>query len=220
MGFGVPYAIVFSELLLYVVGVESDRPYIGMALVSGPIVYFAMLRNITETDISVGRAGMITSSALWGGVWGLLGTVAVGGNDEDGGRVNPRVTTAITLLVSVTALAAATVYTETHDISPRRVKLINIGGVMGSALGLGIPYLLNTDNSTVYLAGLLIGGITGTVGAFSATKFVDEPRRGVSNTANASGLRLFQPRTWSRSAGPGDVRADVRWGVSLAEYHF
>jgi hypothetical protein len=218
MTYMIPYAMVASEAILYVAGVSSARPYIGAPLVAAPVTYFAMLRNVDENDVSVGRASMIASSASWGGGWGLMGMMVLSTDNS-----YPRATVGIGLGVSLTSMVIAMEYTRLNDISLRRVKLINFGGFMGSALGLGIPYLLNVDNGTVYLGSLLFGGVLGTLSAAVATAETTGPAHTVPATT-ASGWRFMTlQRTVSavdalRSRTHPNIDPGIR--MVLAEYRF
>ena len=164
--FAVPYAVAFCEGALYVGGVTSDRPYIGAALVGGPTTHFVISDLMEGSEISVGRAWMIMSSGLWGGAWGLMG-VGVSGLED------PKPYVGLSMLASGVAVASTISSTADQDISRKRVSLINLGGFLGSAIGLGVPYLLNQDEGRIFLAGLFAGGVIGSGTAINATSGLD-----------------------------------------------
>ena len=168
--FAVLYAVSFAEGALHLARVESSRPYIGAVLVGAPLTYTVVSRNLARADISVGRAWMIISSGLWGAAWGGLGA---GSAALDQSR--PYV--ALSMSVSALGIYTAARATQNHNISRKRVSLINLGGFLGSAVGLGFPYLFDASQTRIYTAGLLVGGVTGVLGALHLTRgldFVDE----------------------------------------------
>ena len=77
------------------------------------------------------------------------------------------------MAASSVALSATISMTAGRDISRKRVSLINLGGFLGSAIGLGIPYLLDQDQEQIYLGGLLAGGVIGSAAAINATAGLD-----------------------------------------------
>jgi hypothetical protein len=219
-----------SEAVLYMAEVKSERPYIGAPLVVGPIVYFTALNGFSRVRISRGRAGMIVSSAMWGWAWGFLGSVTVGSE-------NFRSSTAASLVGSGLGMAIATGLTRDSNITGKRVSLINLGGLMGSSFGLGLPYLFNARNTNAYLGSMLLGGIVGMGYAVQATKKFDEmassygvnpsgslvdvgggrvrwavPLPQVSWVASAHPLSLKHPR------GSPAATLSPQWNVKLVEW--
>ena len=127
---------------------------------------------------------MIVSSGLWGAGWGALG-VGTSGNDS------PRPYVAMSIASSVVGIAVSTAVTEKRPISRKRVSFINTGGFMGSAVGLGIPYLLDVSRPRVYNMSLLAGGVLGAMIATSLTSgldFVEGRSQHLTSTAATADL--------------------------------
>ncbi len=164
--FSVPYAVAFSWGALYMGKVSSERPYIGAFLVGAPTTYYVVSRIMEKSEIEVGQAWMTVSSGLWGAAWGMMGA-GFSGFDA------PRPYFGLSMAASSVALSATISMTAGRDISRKRVSLINLGGFLGSAIGLGIPYLLNQDQEQIYLGGLLAGGVIGSATAINATSGLD-----------------------------------------------
>ena len=232
MTFMIPYATLAAEGTIFALGVKSARPYVGALLVGGPGAYFLTLRNVSDTDMSMARAGMIISSALWGTTWGALSSVTLAG-EKGGENIGPRAAVGLSVAVSAAAIWVSSRYTANSDMSGRRVKLINLGGFMGSSLGLGLPYLFDVSEPRVYVGSLVLGGITGVIYAASATSGLDttdeeadEEPAGIEiepSTPEGAELRFLRP--WvsvGRVSRTTAVRrnGDIRYGVSLFEYRF
>lgn len=164
--FAVPYIVAFAEGALYLMDVESGRPYLGAILVGGPLGYYATSRRLAQVDISIGRAWMIISSGLWGAAWGILGAGSAAFDEA-------RPYVALSMAVSALGIYGSAQVTAERNISRKRVSLINIGGFMGSAVGLGIPYLLDAGETRSYTTGLLAGGVIGALGAMHLTRGLD-----------------------------------------------
>ncbi|NKB66605.1 MAG: PEGA domain-containing protein [Candidatus Latescibacteria bacterium] len=164
--FAVLYAVFFAEGALHLARVESDRPYIGVVLAGAPLTYAAVSHRLSRADISVGRAWMIMSSGMWGAAWGALGAGSAALDES-------RPYVALSMGVSALGIYTATRATQNRTISRKRVSLVNLGGFLGSAVGLGIPYLFDASQTRTYTAGLLVGGITGVLGALHLTRGLD-----------------------------------------------
>ena len=170
LGFSVPYIFGMGEGALYVADVESERPYIGWLLLAPPVAYLAVSDALGGSEVDVGRAWMIVTSGMWGATWGALGVGTTG-------HESARPYVAASMGASVAGLLISARATADQELSRTRVGFINTGGFMGSAVGLGIPYLLDVAEPRVYNAGLLAGGITGILLGIRLTSgmdFVDE----------------------------------------------
>ena len=163
-------------------------------------------------EIDIGRAWMIVSSGLWGAAWGALG-VGTSGLDS------PRPYVAMSLASSVVGLVTAVSVTEHREISRKRVSFINTGGFLGSAVGLGIPYLLDISRPRVYNMSLLAGGLLGIAISASLTSDLDF----VERESQHARLQL-NPEVWLPDDGGEFTRRgpvsdkesnDFRYGLML-----
>ena len=203
-GFAVPYAATFDEGALYLVGVQSARPYVGLLLVAPPLTYILMSNKVSRSEISLGQAYMIMSSGLWGAAWGLMGA---GASNFD----EPRPYVAAAMAASAAGISFSSRFATQQELSRKRVSLINGGGFLGSAIGLGIPYLFNADKG--YALGLLTGGIIGTVSAIKLT-------RGLDFVGTKDSMASFIIDTWfgmapTDSGARGSEKHTVNFGGSL-----
>ncbi len=73
-------------------------------------------------------------------------------------------------------MAVAAYYTETVEVSGRKVAAINAGGFLGSVMGVGIPYLFNAENLKIVFGSLIAGGVAGAVYSIYATRNMDSGR--------------------------------------------
>ena len=151
------------------------------------------------------------SSGLWGATWGVLG-VGTSGLDEFRAYVGVSVAT------SALGLIIATNGTKGRDVSRKRVNLINTGGFMGSAVGLGLPYLMDVSEGRVYSVGLLAGGILGITIATELTSGLDfVPENGSASVSLAPELRLTGNNDlWkNRSYLPVSRTTGMHYGMRL-----
>ena len=146
---------------------------------------------------------MIVSSGLWGAAWGLMGAGA-SALDE------PRPYVAASMAASAAGIFLSSGFAKQRELSRKRVSLINAGGFLGSAIGLGLPYLLDAQGARIYMFGLLAGGIIGTVSAVNLTSGLDFVETGDS-TASLS----LTPRFAISPAGSGERGSKVDVGGAL-----
>ena len=125
----------------------------------------------------------------------------------------------MSLASSVVGLVTAIGVSEHREISRKRVSFINTGGFLGSAVGLGIPYLLDISRPRVYNVSLLAGGILGIAISTKLTSDLDF----VEGGGQTSRLQLH-PEVWFpddgggvTQRGPDGLREgdDRRYGVKL-----
>ncbi|MDA0335828.1 MAG: hypothetical protein O2782_11730 [bacterium] len=123
---------------------------------------------------------------------------------------------ALSMLASGAALTAASSATSVQDMSRKRVSVINLGGFLGSAIGLGLPYLMNQDRVRIYMAGLLAGGAIGSTTAIRATSGLDYVAQGGGEQAS---IRIQPVRSVLHSGGsivPGGTDSGrAAWGATV-----
>ncbi len=232
--FMLPYSVGAGEALIYSLGVRSSRPYVGAVLVGGPMAYFGMLRYTAQRDISSARASMIISSGMWGTAWGIMSAVAVrpDDNNKSGGLRGrePRIAAGLAVAASAAAIAVSSHYTERVDLSRRRVALINAGGFLGSVMGVGVPYLFDASNSSLYFGSLMVGGVSGLLYTVYATRGMDranddggvepEPETSIGTPANRWSFAQPYVSMSPSLRGSEPKQSDVRYGLTLLRYRF
>ena len=206
-GFLIPYTTILGEAVFYVVKVESPRPYLGWALTAPFATYFITSKGLSNVTIDVGRACAIVSSGLWGAAWGILGAGA-------SGLDKPRPYIALSIATSVTGMLVANGVTAGREVSRKRISFINSGAFMGSAVGLGVPYLLNANGSRIYNLGLMVGGILGASLAAGVTANLDY----VSRWSWKDNLQLA-PCLWTDLDVRGAVPPDQTYAKGTSTRH-
>jgi hypothetical protein len=177
------YAAGASEALLYSLGSENARLYIGLPLVTAPLAFFGALK-LTENEVmNGGRSFMIVSSMLWGSSWGVAAGLVFGLDGAAGGEgFNPAFAG---LSVAGGLLYGGISYALTAGIEPfpsARTWLYNLGSVLGAFLGLGVPYVLGAESPGIIYAGMLSGSLVGSATALWLTRDFSEGRN-VGNLA-------------------------------------
>jgi hypothetical protein len=230
-GFMMPYSVAASEALIYSVGVKSQRPYIGAVLVGVPVAYFGMLKYTTNRDISAPRTSMIVSSGMWGAAWGVMGAVAARPERKPGkpeSDLGPRMAAGLGVVASTAAIFISANLTEKYEVSGRRVAAINLGGFLGSVMGVGFPYLFDASGEAPYFASLVAGGVTGVLYSIYATRGMGASVEKGKRAETSEGWHFMQPVV-TMTPTFGSLRSsprgspdpmDLRYGVKLAEYRF
>jgi hypothetical protein len=172
---------------------------LGLAGGLAGIAFSSVFTSAVEP--SEGYASLMSSSVWWG-AW--LGFVAAAAGDADDPL--PASLIGSDVLFVGTALAA-----ENTGMTEKRVRLINLGGVLGAFAGSGLCVLGHIEDSRA-VAGVI--GLTSLIGAgVAVAKTGDEPglrSERVSSTRSAPRGRLtFAPAVSARAVDTGAGRKTV-----------
>jgi len=183
------YSVYVTDGALYAFGVNSKRPYYGGALVAAPVAFFITLRATSDSYMNNARLSMIVSGALWGSLWGIsaLGIVNPDAREgrEEKSNIGTRAAVGVSILGGSICTVGSILFTRDQRISSGRVGLINLGSLMGSLLGLGIPYLFNVQDSRIYFGSMLGGGIVAGMYGIIATRNYDSTQELVPQKTGA-----------------------------------
>ena len=149
-----------------------------------------------DRPVSAGQAGLITSAALWGGWYGLIGT-RIDGADES---IEGDDVLATLLITSSAGALAGGVTAALTDIEESRLRWINFGGILGTAFGFGLDLVLQVDGDAA-IWGIPAG--TGLGALAYATYATGRPKRG---SARQRGYANHAPYG-ERGREPGSVDA-------------
>jgi len=112
----------------------------------------ALYRTLEPT---AGDVSMATSAGFWTGALMFFGHAA---NEFD---VDSTTTMATLLIASDVGLLAGAVASKYYPMTRSRTLIVDAGGTLGALVGMGIPFLIQNDDST---PGLIFGGgIAGTI---------------------------------------------------------
>ena len=192
------------------IGDGSTEAIVGTGVLGGltGIGLGCVLNHATE--LSAGHAAFMNSANWWGGWLGML----VGAGQEDGGSGDDILGSALvgsTVAVAVTGLAA-----RNTPLTQRRVRYMNMGGVLGALFGGGLILLADTD-SNAGIATML--GVSSVAGGFLGVR-ASRPNgaeQSRSNATSGGSLALensptIQPFTgWSRKYSEARVGFEVRF---------
>ena len=153
-----------------------DAVLVGATTGLGSLLAAGLLTE--RVSVSEGQSIVMHGSASWGAWYGLVGAEL---GDPSGDGV---VTTM--LLASSAGLAAGTLWGLGHDMSPTRASLINLGGILGTALGFGLDLVFRIDNAPAVFTVAGLGTAAGFTGATLMTR--DRP-----DDDRSEGFRLTTP---------------------------
>jgi hypothetical protein len=159
----------------------DDQDCIQLGLVGGLVGIGLSAAYNSAVQPSEGYASLMFSSVWWGAWLGLVGAVATGAEDA----------LPASLLGSDVLLIATAAAARDTGMTKKRVRLMNLGGVLGAFAGAGVCVLAHVEDEEA-AAGVV--GLTSLVGAGIA----------VAKSSGESGVR-------ADSARSGAVRPD-RWG--------
>lgn len=187
------FSAASSNALVYAFGSDSEslvRLSVGLPLVAAPLAFFGALKATERIAMNGGRALMIISSSLWGSTWGLTASLAFAASSETPGPVISPAFAGLSVVGGLLYGAIATVITRGNEPFPAsRAWLFNLGSVLGSLLGLGVPYVLGVNVPAVTYAGMLAGSLAGSATALYLTRNMTEGRN-VENLASGALLNV------------------------------
>ena len=133
----------------------------------------------SAVDYSAGQAELVSSAMMWG-TW--FGVVAASLSEGEDSRY-----LSMALLGSDIASLGSMIAAPALNISPTRVRFIDLGGFLGTCAGLGINLLATTDSAEPFIAILGVGTIAGMTAAAVLTRNMDE-RSDFSRSRAGTGL--------------------------------
>jgi len=148
----------------------------------GGIGAFTLLAN--KIDFSEGHAALTSSGLQWGAWFGLVIAGIADLEDEDPLRAM--------LLGTNIAILGTGIATRDVKMSEGRVRLINLGGVLGTVFGFGIDLLVQVDEASTAFAIAGAGSVAGLVAATSLTKNHDKGKELSQSNLQFPKLTLYQ----------------------------
>lgn len=186
------YTALASEATLYALESDNVRLYIGLPLLTAPLAFFGALKATDGVVMNSGRSFMIMSSTMWGSTWGLVASFVFGADAQAAtdGMEDDHGSLAFLPLHAGLSVAGGLVYgglstwlTAGDEPFPSsRVWLYHLGSVLGSFLGLGVPYVFGAESPGVIYGGMLVGSLAGSATALWLTRDYTEGRN-VGNVA-------------------------------------
>jgi hypothetical protein len=138
-------------------GDADDQTIFGAGVASGLAgIGIACLVN-SQTELSEGHASLMNSANWWGAWFGML---LGAGMSDDSDDVLAKALVGSTLAVGATAAAGSGT-----PLNERRVRFMNLGGILGAIFGGGVVLLADTDSNgaiaATFAATSVVGGYLG-----------------------------------------------------------
>ena len=162
----------------------SDEELFASMIVGGlaGIVTGALIaRNPVRSGVSSGAQG----GSIWGTIYGVLGA-GLFDPDVDGDAL-----LATALIAGNVGLVAGGALAGKYNLSRSRIRIINLGALVGGLCGLGIDLLIQPDSDRALLAIPLVTSLIGLGIAANATRGSD---RGIERSQGDLGTALFDYR--------------------------
>ena len=136
--------------------------------ISGLMGILAAAHLSNRIEFGEGHAALTSSGLQWGAWFGLVLAAVV---DHDGDDLLRDM-----LLGSDIAVLGTGFLTQDVRMSQIRVRLINLGGVVGTVFGFGVDLLIEADEASTIFGIAGIGSIAGLAAAVNLTKNYDQER--------------------------------------------
>lgn len=175
-------------------GGQSDEAVFGSMVVGG-LLGIGGGALLARSPIESGVSSAAQGGSIWGSVYGALLAELV--DSDDGGGDDGVLATS--LIAGNLGLVTGAWLASRHDVGRPRVRMINLGALVGGIGGLGIDLLLQPDDDETLIAIPLVTSMAGLVIATYATRGDDRPALGggIENGAlfgwGDGGLRLQTP---------------------------
>lgn len=148
-------------------------------------------------DISRGQAEVLGSALAWGAWYGLSYALMADANE----------TGPPALVGSAAALGLAGWWTAGHDVGAGRARLVNLGGLVGTAAGFGLDLMFEIDDDQQIFALPTLAGLGGMVLASHLTRNRSSHERADADSSSDANSYLGQ----LSMTGDGQVRVAL-WG--------
>jgi len=167
----------------YDTGDSSEEVFASMIVggLAGIVTGALIARNPVRSGVSSGAQG----GSIWGSIYGALGAVFV--DPEANG--NEALATA--LIVGNIGLFAGGALAGKYDLSRSRIRLINLGALVGGVGGLGLDLIIQPDSERMAVAIPLLTSLLGLGIAVNSTRGSD---RGIVRSEVDRGTALFDYR--------------------------
>lgn len=147
----------------------------------------------SKYEFTEGHAALTAAAAPWGAWYGLVAATLSEDEFDDGWDPHRSMMLGADLAVLGVGLAA-----RGAEMSEKRVRLINLAGVMGSVMGLGVNLMIQPDDEDAVMSIVGIGGALGLAAGFRLTRNVDRtaefaaaPPPGAPGAPEVASLRRF-----------------------------
>jgi len=160
---------------------DSDEELFASMIVGGlaGLVTGALIaRNPVRSGVSSGAQG----GSIWGTIYGALGAGLVD-PDVDGDAV-----LATALIAGNIGLLAGGALAGKYDLSRSRIRMINLGALVGGLGGVGLDLIIQPDSDRTAIAIPLLTSLIGLGIAANATRGSD---RGIERSEGDLGTALF-----------------------------
>ncbi len=143
----------------------DSAPSVGAILLVSQLGGLGLGEVIHQTlEPTAGDVSMATSAGFWTGALSLFGLAA---NEFD---ADSQTTFATILIASDLGLLAGAVASKYYPMTRSRTLVVDAGGILGALVGMGVPFLIqNEDSSAVSIFG---GAIVGTVAGLSTSYYL------------------------------------------------
>jgi len=157
----------------------DDRNVIAYGEAAGLVGLAAAAVLTSAVHYSAGQAELVSSSMMWGAWFGIVAATFTEGKDIR--------YLSTSLLGSDIASLGTMIAAPAFNISPTRVRFIDLGGFLGTCAGLGVNLLATNDNGEAFIAILGVGTAVGMTAAAVLTRNMDS-RSDFSRSRAGTGL--------------------------------
>ena len=145
-----------------VADMERNEDVVGAGILAGLGGIGTSVLLVHAADLRDGHTSLMDAGMYWGAGLGLLAGVWSDQDDDD-------LLTAA-LIGSDAGVVAAGLFGKDTTLTPRRIRLANLGGVVGGILGAGVLLLAETEDEKAAAGIIAVGSVSGAAAALHWTK--------------------------------------------------
>lgn len=174
-------------------GSPSDEARFG-SMIAGGLAGIGAGALLARNPIRSGVSSAAQGASIWSSIYGAMIAEIL---DSDDGRSDDAVL-ATAMIAGNVGLVSGAALAARYDVGRPRVRMINLGALVGAVGGLGIDLLVQPDDDPA-IAIPLVSSIAGLIIATYATRgddrpgFGEQPENGALFGWGESGLRLQTP---------------------------
>jgi hypothetical protein len=150
----------------------DSTPTVGATLLLSQLGGLGLGEVLHQTlEPTAGDVSMATSAGFWTGVLAFFGHAA---NKFDG---DSRTTFATILIASDLGLLAGAVASKYYPMTRSRTLVVDAGGILGALVGMGVPFLIQNEDSSpgLIFGGAIVGTLAGLGSSYYLTRNWDAP---------------------------------------------
>ncbi|MBU8870993.1 MAG: hypothetical protein KOO60_09055 [Gemmatimonadales bacterium] len=167
------------------VGSSDEAAVVGSGVLCGLAGIGGAAWLTSKYEFSEGHAAITAAALPWGAWFGLVAAVISETDTSEGWDDNKSMLIGSNALVLTAGRMARNV-----EMSEKRVRLINLSGIIGTVMAMGLEMIVQPDDQGVIMGTIGAGGAIGLAAGFHLTAGVDEDKYAGRFQTTGTGLEI------------------------------